>query len=122
MAAAISLKEVMEAAGKAYQGETGNTVQFSFGSSGAMVAQIKSGGDTDVFISAANKQMDELDAGKMVDAGTRRVVVRNTLVVVVPPGRRVCRGILRNWRGRSIRRLRWGSRRRCRRGSMGWRC
>jgi len=84
VAAAISMKETMEAMGAAFQKETGNTVQFSFGSSGALVAQIKSGAETDLFLSAANRQMDDLEKAKLVDVDTRRVVAMNELVIVVP--------------------------------------
>jgi molybdate transport system substrate-binding protein len=84
VAAAISMKESLEAAATAFQKAGGDTVHFNFGSSGAMVAQIKSGGDEDAFISAADKQMDDLDAAKLIDAATRRVVATNELVIVVP--------------------------------------
>ncbi len=78
------MKETVEAVGAAFQKETGNAVQFSFGSSGAMVAQIKSGAETDVFLSAAKRQMDDLEKAKLVEEGTRRVVAMNELVIVVP--------------------------------------
>jgi molybdate transport system substrate-binding protein len=84
VAAAISMKESLEAAATAFQKMSGNMVHFNFGSSGAMVAQIKSGGDEDAFISAANKQMDDLETAKLIEAGTRRVVATNELVIVVP--------------------------------------
>ena len=84
VAAAISMKESLEAAATAFQKASGDAVHFNFGSSGAMVAQIKSGGDEDAFISAANKQMDDLETAKLIEAGTRRVVATNELVIVVP--------------------------------------
>ena len=78
------MKETVQAVGAAFGKQTGNTVQFSFGSSGAFVAQIKSGAETDVFLSAANRQMDDLENAKLLEAGTRRVVAMNELVIVVP--------------------------------------
>ena len=85
VAAAISLKDALEDAQGAFEKASGDTLEFTFGSSGALEAQIKSGAETDVFISAAAKQMDALAAAKMIDPATRRDVARNELVLVVPP-------------------------------------
>ncbi len=84
IAAAISMKESLEAAAEAFQKSTGTTVQFHFGSSGAMVAQIKNGAKDDAFISAAAPQMDDLAAAKLLEPNTRRIVALNELVIVVP--------------------------------------
>ncbi len=84
IAAAISMKESLDEAATAFKAHTGNSVQFSYGSSGAMVAQIKSGSDTDIFISAAQKQMNDLDAAKLIEPATRRVLATNELVIIVP--------------------------------------
>ncbi len=81
---AVSLKEAITEIARSYELKTGDTVEFSFGSSGQVMAQIKGGAAIDVFISAADKQVDELVAGGLVDAGTRRVVAGNTLVLILP--------------------------------------
>jgi molybdate transport system substrate-binding protein len=83
---AISLKEAVSEIGKAYEAESGDKVELSFGSSGQIAAQIKGGAPIDLFISAANKQVDDLAKDKLVDAGSRKVVAFNTLVLVVPAG------------------------------------
>ena len=54
-------------------------------SSGALLTQIQEGAPCDVFFSAAQKQMDELDGAGMVVEGTRTNVVNNQLVVVTQP-------------------------------------
>lgn len=54
-------------------------------SSGALLTQIQEGAPCDVFFSAAQKQMDELEAAGMVAEGTRTNVVNNQLVVVTQP-------------------------------------
>ena len=82
--AAISLKDAVSDVAKAYEAETGDKVQFTFGSSGQIQQQIKSGAEIDAFISAANKQVDELAKDGLIDAATRRVIVMNALVLVVP--------------------------------------
>ena len=54
-------------------------------SSGALLTQIQEGAPCDVFFSAAQKQMDELEGADMVVEGTRTNVVNNQLVVVTQP-------------------------------------
>ena len=54
-------------------------------SSGALLTQIQEGAPCDVFFSAAQKQMDELEGAGMVVEGTRTNVVNNQLVVVTQP-------------------------------------
>jgi molybdate transport system substrate-binding protein len=46
--------------------------------------QIEEGAPVDVFISAANKQMDALRAEKLIDEATERVIGRGELVLIVP--------------------------------------
>jgi molybdate transport system substrate-binding protein len=86
VAAAISLKDAVGEIKAEYESKSGDKLEFNFGSSGQLMAQIKAGADVDVFISAANKQIDDLAKEKLVDASSRRIVVMNTLVLVVPPG------------------------------------
>jgi len=61
-------------------------VSFSnnFGSSGALAMQIDQGAPADVFLSAAAKPMDDLQAKGLLVAGTRRNLLRNTLVLIAP--------------------------------------
>ena len=54
-------------------------------SSGALLTQIQEGAPCDVFFSAAQKQMDELETAGLVVDGTRTNVVNNQLVVVTQP-------------------------------------
>src|SRR5687767_12757139 len=77
---AVSLTEPMTRVAAEYEAATGERVELAFGSSGQIAAQIKGGADVDVFVSAANKQIDDLQAAGLVDAGTRRVVAGNSLV------------------------------------------
>jgi molybdate transport system substrate-binding protein len=85
VSAAISLKNAFEEIGKLY--ETQNTpgkVVFNFGASGDLMAQIKGGAPVDVFASAAQKDMDELDAEGFVVKDTRTNFVANSVVLIVP--------------------------------------
>lgn len=54
----------------------------SYDSSGTLMEQIKEGAVCDVFFSAAQKQMDELEEGGFVIEGTRANVVNNQVCVV----------------------------------------
>ncbi|MDB5294140.1 MAG: molybdenum transporter, periplasmic molybdate-binding protein, partial [Phycisphaerales bacterium] len=85
--AAISLKEALGEVAALYRADTGDAVEFSFGSSGQVMAQIRNGADLDVFVSAAAAQMDALEKAGIVDPATRRTVATNTLVLVVPASR-----------------------------------
>src|SRR5690349_15412595 len=80
--AAISLKEAMGEIAAAYKADTGESVEFTFGSSGQLVAQIRNGAPIDAFIAAAQKQVDDLLKEKLVDGASRRVVAGNRLVLI----------------------------------------
>ncbi|MCE9589017.1 MAG: molybdate ABC transporter substrate-binding protein [Planctomycetes bacterium] len=82
--AAISMREAMTQIAGAYAKKTGDKVEITFGSSGQLMGQIKAGAPIDAFISAADKQVDDLAAAGLVDETTRRIVAGNTLVLIVP--------------------------------------
>lgn len=84
VAAAISLKEAFNEIGGVYQRRTGTKVTFTFGASGELEKQIEAGAPVDVFASASEKEMDELQAKNLIDRVTRADFVRNSLVLVVP--------------------------------------
>jgi molybdate transport system substrate-binding protein len=83
VAAAISLKEAMTEVAAAYKAEGRGEVEFTFGSSGQLQAQVEYGAPLDVFVSAAHKQVDELVTAKLADGSTKRVVAGSHLVLVV---------------------------------------
>jgi molybdate transport system substrate-binding protein len=89
VSAAISLKEAFNEIGRLYQERTGNKVTFSFAASGELEKQIEAGAPVDVFASAGEKEMDQLQAKQLVDPATRADFARNTLVLVVPAGSKV---------------------------------
>ena len=82
--AAISLKESFSELGDIYERRTGTKVTFTFGASGELEKQIEAGAPVDVFASAAEKEMDELQAKNLIDRATRADFARNSLVLVVP--------------------------------------
>jgi molybdate transport system substrate-binding protein len=60
------------------------TLTFNFDSAGRLQIQIENGAEADVFISAGQKQMNELAAGGRINADTRRNVLGNKIVLIVP--------------------------------------
>ena len=84
--AAASLSNVMGEFESAYEDANPDVdIVINADSSGALLTQIQEGAPCDVFFSAAQKQMDELEGSGMVVEGTRTNVVNNQLVVVTQP-------------------------------------
>jgi molybdate transport system substrate-binding protein len=86
VSAAISLKPALLALQPAYEKQSGDSLSFNFASSGVLMGQIKAGAPVDVFISAADKQMDELSSAGLIDKNTRKVIAQNQLVLIAPAG------------------------------------
>ena len=86
VAAAISLSEAFNEIGRLYHDRTGYTVTFSFASSGELERQIEAGAPVDVFASAGEREMDQLQARQLIEQSTRVDFARNALVLVVPAG------------------------------------
>jgi molybdate transport system substrate-binding protein len=84
VSAAISLKNAFEEIGSIYEKQSGIRVRFNLGASGLLQKQIETGAPVDVFASAGEKQMDELQAKGLIVSETRRDFARNALVLIVP--------------------------------------
>jgi molybdate transport system substrate-binding protein len=84
VSAAISMKDALEEVARAYEARSGDDVQLNFGSSGQLMTQIARGAPVDVFISAAEEQMDQLARDQQIDPQTRVDVAGNRLVLIVP--------------------------------------
>lgn len=85
ISAAVSMKDALTEIQKNYQAKNPNVkLVFNLGASGSLQKQIEQGAPADIFISAAPKQMNELQEKKMIDSATRKNLVENKLVVVIP--------------------------------------
>ena len=85
VSAAASLKEALGEITPLYSKAKSNvSIRNNFGSSGDLQQQIINGAPVDVFISAAAKQMDELQKKDLIVADTRRDLLSNRLVLIVP--------------------------------------
>jgi molybdate transport system substrate-binding protein len=90
LSVAISMKEAVEELGRAFgRARSGVTLRYNFGSSGELQKQIEAGAPVDLFISAAQRQMDELEKRGLIRSETRRVFARNVLTVVTPADSRL---------------------------------
>src|SRR5207249_1107026 len=59
-------------------------LRYNFGASGDLQRQIEAGAPVDVFVSAAARQMDELEARQLIVRATRRAFAKNVLVAIAP--------------------------------------
>lgn len=85
ISAAASLKDSLEEVKQSYQKiKSKVTVNYNFGASGTLQQQIENGAPADVFISAAQKQMNELQQKNLILPETRRNLLTNSIVLVVP--------------------------------------
>ena len=95
--AAASMTETLNQIADLYKEVAPNvTLVYNFDSSGTLKTQIQEGADCDVFISAAPKQMNQLDISKgetanpdkldFVLQGTRVNLLENKVVLAVPEG------------------------------------
>ncbi|HSE89036.1 MAG TPA: molybdate ABC transporter substrate-binding protein [Candidatus Binatia bacterium] len=84
VSAAASLTDVLNEIGRGYQSKSKNTVKFNFGPSSGLARQIDEGAPADVFFSADLKQMDALDRKGRLEPGTRKNLLSNQLVMIVP--------------------------------------
>ena len=95
--AAASMTETMTTLGEQYMADHPEvSIVFNFDSSGTLKTQIQEGADCDIFISAGQKQMDQLDitADASVNTegldfvleGTRFNILENKVALAVPEG------------------------------------
>lgn len=95
--AAASMTETLTELGDLYMAEHENVnIVFNFDSSGTLKTQIQEGAVCDIFISAGQKQMDQLDINASADvntegldfvlADTRFDILENKVALAVPEG------------------------------------
>ncbi|HXU90984.1 MAG TPA: molybdate ABC transporter substrate-binding protein [Methylomirabilota bacterium] len=85
LSVAVSLKEAVEELGRRFvPAHAGVTLRYNFGASGELARQIEAGAPIDLFLSAGERQMDDLERHGLVVRATRRVLARNVLVAVKP--------------------------------------
>jgi len=84
--AAASLRDVLTELTPSLESAAGARVVFNFAGSNDLARQILAADKADIFISADEGWMDKVAEAGLADKGTRRVLLSNRLVVVVPEG------------------------------------
>lgn len=84
--AAASLKDTLTLISRDYRVSTGDSVVLNLGASNVMARQIEAGVPADLFISADEATMDKLEEHGFLLAGTRKPLLGNAMVIVVPAG------------------------------------
>jgi molybdate transport system substrate-binding protein len=80
--ASASTSDVINELAAIYREESNIIVQCNFASSSALAKQLQAGAKADVFLSASEKWMDEVEAGGEVDPATRVNLLGNRLVLI----------------------------------------
>jgi molybdate transport system substrate-binding protein len=85
LSVAVSLKDAVEEIGRGFTAtRPGVTLRYNFGASGDLQKQIEAGAPVDGFLSAAQRQMDDLEKQGLIVPATRRAFARNVLVAIKP--------------------------------------
>ncbi len=85
ISAAASLQEAIVETEAAYNRDhAGADFRNNFGSSGILAREIEQGAPVDLFLSAAAKPMDDLQAAGLIAPETRQNLLRNSLVLIAP--------------------------------------
>lgn len=84
VSAAASLTDALKEISAVYQAKSKHTVKFNFGPSSGLARQIDEGAPADIFFSADLPQMDGLDKKDRLEPGTRKTLLSNQLVIIVP--------------------------------------
>jgi len=89
VSAAASLKDSLTEITQIYsqaniQANAKISIRNNFASSGALQQQIENGAPVDIFFAAAGKQIDALEKKNLILANTRRNLLSNRLVLIMP--------------------------------------
>lgn len=83
VAAASSMKDVLEETAAEFERLTGYKTYFSFGSSGLLAHEIEAGVPYDVYIAAGDGFVQELSHKKLLVPGTSSAICKGRLVIIV---------------------------------------
>jgi len=82
--AAASLSDALKEIAQKYEPASGNKLLFNFAASSVLARQIKEGAPADLFFSADEAKVSDLAQADRVVSSSRRSLLGNTLVIVVP--------------------------------------
>jgi molybdate transport system substrate-binding protein len=96
ISAAISLQNALQDTTRLYRAQHSNvTVHLNLGASGTLQRQIEEGAPVDLFLSAAETEMNALESKGLIVRDTRENLLTNSVVLIVPRGR----GGIRSFQG-----------------------
>src|SRR6266853_5896096 len=81
--AAASLTDSLKEIAVAYEKQSGDKVLLNFGASSLLARQIAEGAPADIFFSADEARMNDLETKGLVVKETRKSRVSNSLVIIV---------------------------------------
>ncbi len=82
--AAASLTDAIKQISATYEKQSGDQLRLNFDASSILARQIEEGAPGDIFLSADEAKMDQLEKAHRLAPGTRKSLLSNTLVIVVP--------------------------------------
>jgi molybdate transport system substrate-binding protein len=82
--AAASLTDVLKEVAANYEKQSSDKILFNFGASSLLARQITEHAPADIFFSADEAKMDDLQKGGLIVTETRRDLLSNALVIIVP--------------------------------------
>lgn len=89
---AASLTDAIQEVGEAYAATRPVEIDYNFASSGALAQQLLAAPRADVFLSASERWMDEVEAGDRLVPDTRRTLLSNSLVLIANASSRATAG------------------------------
>ena len=84
VSAAASLTDALQQIAVTYEKASGDHLVFNFAASSLLARQIEEGAPADLFFSADEPKLDALEKKGLLLPGTRKSILSNTLVVIVP--------------------------------------
>src|SRR5271156_2358784 len=82
--AAASLTDALKEIAANYEKTGGDKIIFNFAASNTLEMQIKAGAPADIFFSADEAKMDDLDKAVLLVKETRKDLLSNSLVIIIP--------------------------------------
>jgi molybdate transport system substrate-binding protein len=115
VSAAASLTNAFREVGKLFEdSNAGHKVVFNFASSDVLLSQIAKGAPVDVFAAADAESMDRAEKQNLLAPGTRRILLRNKLVLIAPAGSSTALFSLARLQDPAVRRIAIGNPQPCR--------
>jgi molybdate transport system substrate-binding protein len=84
VSAAASLGDALREIGAAYEKTSGDHLVMNFAASSVLARQIEEGAPADLIFSADEAKLDDLEKKGLLAAGTRKSLLSNQLVIIVP--------------------------------------